>query len=289
MRNQELHISDQELLLLGDGELESSRSAEVMRHLAACWSCRTRVKEIEGTIADFVHLHHADLDPQIPPVAGPLALLKARIAEAVYASPQATGIRWFRFAASKPVWIYAFLVLVMLAGILIVHREETSSASQFALLKGNPVPNVELTPGATRPVTQSEICTAGRRDMNRAVSPAVRRKVFEEYGISEVRAKDYEVDYLITPELGGTDDIRNLWPEPYSSTDWGAHVKDTLEDRLHQMVCGGQIDLTTAQREMAGNWISAYKKYFHTEKPLFVDSANPPEKSEVETETGKST
>jgi hypothetical protein len=55
------------------------------------------------------------------------------------------------------------------------------------------------------------------------------------------------------------------------------------------MVCGGQIDLITAQREMAGNWISAYKKYFHTEKPLFVDSANPPKKSEVETGTGKST
>jgi hypothetical protein len=289
MRNQELHISDQELLLLSGGELKSSRSTEVMRHLAACWSCRTRVKEIEGMIADFVHLHHSDLDPRIPPVAGPRALLKARIAEAVAASPKATGIRWFRFAGSRTAWIYAFSVLVMVVAILILHREQTSSASQFVVLKDNPAPNFELTPGATRPVTQSEICSVGRRDMNRAVSPAVRRKVFEEYGISGVRAEDYEVDYLITPELGGTDDIHNLWPEPYSSTDWGAHVKDALEDRLHQMVCGGQIDLITAQREMAGNWISAYKKYFHTEKPLFVDSANPPGKSEVETGAGKST
>ena len=78
----------------------------------------------------------------------------------------------------------------------------------------------------------------------------------------------YEVDYLITPELGGADDIRNLWPEPYSATVWNAHVKDALEDRLHQMVCTGQIDLATAQHDIATDWISAYKRYFHTERPL---------------------
>ena len=75
------------------------------------------------------------------------------------------------------------------------------------------------------------------------------------------------MDYLITPELGGADNIQNLWPEPYSSNGWDAHVKDALEDRLHRMVCEGKIDLVTAQREMAGDWISAYKKYFHTDKP----------------------
>jgi hypothetical protein len=45
-------------------------------------------------------------------------------------------------------------------------------------------------------------------------------------------------------------------------------VKDALEDRLRQMVCGGQLDLTTAQHEIAVNWIAAYKKYFHTARPL---------------------
>jgi hypothetical protein len=68
--------------------------------------------------------------------------------------------------------------------------------------------------------------------------------------------------------LGGSSDIRNLWPEPYASTLWNAHVKDALEDRLHEMVCNGTIDLHTAQREIASNWIAAYKKYFHAEKPL---------------------
>jgi hypothetical protein len=34
------------------------------------------------------------------------------------------------------------------------------------------------------------------------------------------------------------------------------------------MVCQGAVDLTAAQQEIAGNWIAAYKKYFHTDQPL---------------------
>jgi hypothetical protein len=83
-----------------------------------------------------------------------------------------------------------------------------------------------------------------------------------------LRPQDYEIDYLITPELGGAADIRNLWPEPYSDTPWNAHIKDQLEDYLREQVCDGRLDLTTAQKDMATNWISAYKKYFHTETPL---------------------
>jgi hypothetical protein len=45
-------------------------------------------------------------------------------------------------------------------------------------------------------------------------------------------------------------------------------VKDALEDRLREMVCGGRLDLMEAQHEIAGNWIEAYKKYFHTDHPL---------------------
>jgi hypothetical protein len=45
-------------------------------------------------------------------------------------------------------------------------------------------------------------------------------------------------------------------------------VKDALEDRLHSMVCEGKLDLRTAQRDIATDWIAAYKKYFHTDRPL---------------------
>jgi len=49
---------------------------------------------------------------------------------------------------------------------------------------------------------------------------------------------------------------------------WNAEVKDALEVRLRQMVCDGSLDLAEAQREIAADWIGAYKKYFHTDKPL---------------------
>jgi hypothetical protein len=36
---------------------------------------------------------------------------------------------------------------------------------------------------------------------------------------------------------------------------------DRLEDRLHALVVSSKLDLKTAQREIATDWIAAYKKY----------------------------
>jgi hypothetical protein len=103
---------------------------------------------------------------------------------------------------------------------------------------------------------------------NKAVPVALQRAVFQEYGLQGADPRAYEVDYLVTPALGGADDIHNLWPHSYSATAWNAQVKDALEDRLREMVCDGSLDLADAQREIAANWIAAYKKYFHADKPL---------------------
>ena len=98
----------------------------------------------------------------------------------------------------------------------------------------------------------------------------MRQRVFQENRTPESHASEYEVDFLITPGLGGADDIKNLWLEPYSSIVWNARVKGALEDRLHDMVCAGKLDLATAQREIATDWISAYKKYFQTKSRLYA-------------------
>jgi hypothetical protein len=47
-------------------------------------------------------------------------------------------------------------------------------------------------------------------------------------------------------------------------------VKDALERKLHNLVCAGQLDLKTAQREIASNWIEAYKKYVGEPPPTSV-------------------
>jgi hypothetical protein len=45
-------------------------------------------------------------------------------------------------------------------------------------------------------------------------------------------------------------------------------VKDQLEQLLPRLVCEGAISLEVAQRDMATNWIDAYKRYFRTDLPL---------------------
>jgi hypothetical protein len=129
------------------------------------------------------------------------------------------------------------------------------------------LPDPGITPGATREVALADLCSADDDEVVRNVPSSLQQKIFQEYGIGGVPATEFEVDYLITPGLGGSDDVRNLWPEPRSNTVWNSFVKDQLEDRLHHMVCERKISLNEAQKEIAGNWIEAYKKYFHTQEP----------------------
>ena len=41
----------------------------------------------------------------------------------------------------------------------------------------------------------------------------------------------------------------------------GSHEKDRLENRLHTMVCSGQITLRHAQQAIADDWVKAFKVY----------------------------
>jgi len=126
-------------------------------------------------------------------------------------------------------------------------------------------PNSRLTPGATLEVTKEDVCTAGYTKKVRNVPVSVKRQVYAEYDTEYVRGA-YEVDHLIPLELGGSNSIRNLWPEPYDLV-WGAHVKDQLENRLHGLVCRESLPLETAQNWIAHDWIGAYRRVFHTKVP----------------------
>ena len=134
------------------------------------------------------------------------------------------------------------------------------------------MPNPTLTPGATNPaVTQDTlgetICRKG--GYTKSIRPPeeytarLKREQIREYGYSDYRMRDYEEDHLISLELGGSaNSPKNLWPEPHHVIGgWGSYAKDKLENRLHKLVCQGRIHLSEAQREIATNWIDAYKRY----------------------------
>ena len=128
------------------------------------------------------------------------------------------------------------------------------------------LPLSSFTPGAVAPLTASELCEGARP--SRRVSVATRDQVLERYGMRHVHADRYELDALITPELGGTTDAENLWPQMYDSPAWNARVKDEIEQLLPELVCRGELDLARAQQELARDWIAAYKHHFKTDAPL---------------------
>jgi hypothetical protein len=251
MPHENVHLSDQDLIMAADGELPSRRNAQIAAHLDACWSCRERMGSIEAAISGFVRARNHELNDSVPSSAGPRALLRARLAEVSAAKttrPRVIG----RLAPAAAVFF------VVLGAIAVIFGTTVNAEG--------PKPKAGLTPGETRPITIDEICRNPQAEVVTVNIPEeTRRKVFSEYGIN-TRADDFEVDYLITPDLGGAQSIRNLWPQPYSAR-WNAHVKDQLEQRLHQLVCERKVDLTTAQHDIAVDWIGAYKKYVGASVP----------------------
>ena len=122
-------------------------------------------------------------------------------------------------------------------------------------------PNSTFTPGVVDPnATIEKICTVGYTKTVRNVTQKMKDKVFDFYAIDPDSDK-FEVDHLISLELGGSNDLRNLWPESYTTTPYNAHDKDVLENKFHDLVCADKLKLEDAQRMIAEDWVRAYKEF----------------------------
>ena len=131
------------------------------------------------------------------------------------------------------------------------------------------LPNATTNPGALNPeVNQSDIYqTICKRGWSRSVRPpfrytnALKHRLLRQAGLPGTDIHDFELDHLVSLELGGAPwDPRNLWLEPLWGK-WNAHVKDQLENKLNHLVCRGQLSLADAQYMIATDWIAAYKRY----------------------------
>jgi hypothetical protein len=126
------------------------------------------------------------------------------------------------------------------------------------------IPDPTLTPGAVLTTDAAAVCQPGYAETVRHTSGKLKAFIYREYGITaEQRAggSRFEVDHLISLSLGGADVAANLWPQSFDTQPWNAAVKDRLENRLHALVCSGRLPLEVAQREIAADWIAAYRKY----------------------------
>lgn len=125
----------------------------------------------------------------------------------------------------------------------------------------NPLlPHGLQTPGSlTYPAPKiSEMCSREFRKKIPEISQELKQKVFEAYGIDPNKSSLYHIDHLITPEVGGGNDIKNLWPQSLTSRPWNAHMKDRLENHLHREICQGRMSPNHAQTLLTLDWIDSY-------------------------------
>jgi|HubBroStandDraft_6_1064221.scaffolds.fasta_scaffold320525_3 hypothetical protein len=155
--------------------------------------------------------------------------------------------------------------------LLVAAGLTTSLAVVFASLASHPMmPDPKLTPGATdTAVTQATIkttiCVAGYTKTVRSVSEAERQEVATRYGVPVEDLKSrVEVDHFESLEIGGSNDLANLWPQYYRIAGdppeyLGAREKDVVEDSLHRAVCSGKMTLAEAQ-EAIRSWPDIYRR-----------------------------
>lgn len=126
-------------------------------------------------------------------------------------------------------------------------------------ISANAMPDSACTPGQIIPdATKDKICVPGYSSQVRNVPDSVKNQAYAEYGITSHTTGQYEVDHLISLELGGSNDIANLWPEPADPRP-GFHEKDKVENYLHDQVCSGNMTLEEAQLKIANDWLSVYQ------------------------------
>lgn len=246
------HLTDVELTLTLDGEWNSEQEREsALGHMAQCWRCRARLEELSGSVSGYMRVHESTV-ANTGDGRGPAARLRAQLAT----------------QAARPMMASSIAIPALMFGVT------AAAAAIFWMIPGRgttntgPLPDAKLTPGATRMISREQVCAVTSEEETRRIPTAIAQQVFARYEIRDPKPRAFEVDYLISPALGGADDVRNLWPQPYGEGMWNARVKDALEDHLREQVCAGRVDLSEAQSAIAHNWIAAYRKYFRVTAPI---------------------
>jgi hypothetical protein len=124
-------------------------------------------------------------------------------------------------------------------------------------LGGYALPNRHVTPGETVEISVKTLCATKWGKDVRHVTQTMKVEVCQRYGATgKCPGPGYEIDHLVSRELGGADTIANLWPQPITE----ARKKDVLENFLHHAVCTGAMTLPEAQDAIRIDWTKAYWK-----------------------------
>ena len=130
-------------------------------------------------------------------------------------------------------------------------------------------PNPTLTPGAVASTDVRTVCAIPKTiktlfqvgTLNTNVAPAVSSAVFAAYNIPAQRYQLYGLDFLVPLQLGGADNVHNIWPVLKTTRGLGFHDKEVLNIRMHIVVCHGDMTLAQAQKSIATDWVSMWVKF----------------------------
>src|SRR5262252_1528796 len=148
MGNEHGHLSDAQLVEISDWEVPRREARRMEEHLAACWLCRSRRAELERSVANYLRAHRSAIE-KMPPMDEARARLLAELVQLSAAKPTETG------STRRPGgFAYGGAAACLVLGVGLV--------LYFGVLRvsATPVPNNQLTPGATRTVTKEDICSS---------------------------------------------------------------------------------------------------------------------------------
>jgi hypothetical protein len=140
----------------------------------------------------------------------------------------------------------------------------------FRILNVDKYPNTSMTPGTVyQNITEKDVCDSGYSKRIRNVLVLQNKSIYYAYGIKYPQPSGaYEVDHFIPLSIGGSNDDKNLWPQPAQPLP-GFREKDKVEFFLHNEICAGRISIKAAQENIRSDW---YKVYQRISVP--VDSSN---------------
>ena len=278
MRRDDTHLTDEDLLFLIDGELSARRRSRAEAHLSRCEACREKRDRIDYVTAMVSETYGRNTEPAA------IGEVRHALRAALNASTTSLTRSWrFAFASmlaaqaaavaartATPAWALAAVVTATSLLAFDLHTRSAAEPTRIAAsVEPGALPDCRVHPWSHASTRGRRACVSTQPQSSpRRLPVALRDQVLRQYRMERVSPADYELDYLITPELGGAPEAANLWPERYGLPNWNARVKDQLEDLLPRLVCSRAVPLAVAQQAIAGDWIAAYKKYFNTSVPL---------------------
>lgn len=116
-------------------------------------------------------------------------------------------------------------------------------------------PDYACTPGGVfADVLRGDLCKRGYASSVKAISAKTKDAVFSAYTIAEFDRKQYTLDRFAPINLGGTNDVQNIWPQPTKDVS----SKNKVESFLFEEMCSGRITVSESQELASTNWQKVY-------------------------------